>query len=117
MDFKLNLYNLRENRKMKPKTFANLVASSLYEKRFNPPLIVDLDLSLLLPLWPAYQMKAKLWSQPMIPLVAQAIMIIFKLAGLQQISTLIPKIFSIYGACESFFRPDLSPEELEDVLG
>ena len=24
---------------------------------------------------------------------------------------------SIYGACESFFKPDFSPEELEDVLG
>jgi 20S proteasome subunit beta 3 len=34
MEYKINLYNLRENRKMKPVTYANLVASSLYEKRF-----------------------------------------------------------------------------------
>jgi 20S proteasome subunit beta 3 len=33
MEYRLNLYNLRENRKMKPSTFVNLVASSLYEKR------------------------------------------------------------------------------------
>lgn len=33
MEYKLNLYNLKENRKMKPTTFANLVASTLYEKR------------------------------------------------------------------------------------
>lgn len=39
MEYKLNLYNLRENRKMKPKTFANLVATSLYEKRYIMAII------------------------------------------------------------------------------
>lgn len=34
MEFKLNLYNLRENREMKPTTFMNLVSTSLYEKRY-----------------------------------------------------------------------------------
>jgi len=33
MEYKLNLYNLRENRKMKVKTFINLLSHSLYEKR------------------------------------------------------------------------------------
>ena len=33
MDYKINLYNLRENREIKPVTFTNLVAASLYEKR------------------------------------------------------------------------------------
>ena len=33
---KTKMYELNENRKMKPTTFANVVASTLYEKRFGP---------------------------------------------------------------------------------
>lgn len=47
MEYKLNLYNLRENRHMKPQTFTNLVGSSLYEKRFGPffvsPIVAGLQ--------------------------------------------------------------------------
>lgn len=35
MEKEINLYNLKENRKMKPTTFANLVASALYERRYE----------------------------------------------------------------------------------
>ena len=34
--FKTKMYELREGRRMKPTTFANVVASTLYEKRFGP---------------------------------------------------------------------------------
>jgi len=34
--FRHKLYKLREERDMKPSTFANLVSSMLYEKRFGP---------------------------------------------------------------------------------
>jgi hypothetical protein len=34
--YKVNMYRLREERDISPKTFANLVSSSLYEKRFGP---------------------------------------------------------------------------------
>ena len=34
MEFKLNLYSLRENRPMKVETFAQMISTSLYEKRF-----------------------------------------------------------------------------------
>ena len=47
MEKEINLYNLKENRKMKPTTFANLVASALYERRYK--LLIkfkDLDHSL-----------------------------------------------------------------------
>ena len=36
MRYKVNLYNLRENRPIKPSTFVQLVSTSLYEKRFGP---------------------------------------------------------------------------------
>ena len=35
MEFKLNLYRLREGHEMKPSTFATVVATTLYEHRFN----------------------------------------------------------------------------------
>ncbi|KAI2258913.1 proteasome core particle subunit beta 3 [Ophidiomyces ophidiicola] len=34
--YKVNLYRLREERQISPQTLANLVSSSLYEKRFGP---------------------------------------------------------------------------------
>lgn len=34
--FKTNMYRLREERPIEPKTLANLVSSSLYERRFSP---------------------------------------------------------------------------------
>ena len=46
-EFKHKLYELRENRVMEPKTFASVVSTTLYEKRFGPyyvePVIAGLD--------------------------------------------------------------------------
>ena len=36
MEQKVNLYSLKENKEMKPTTFCNLVAYSLFEKRYIP---------------------------------------------------------------------------------
>jgi len=111
MEYKLNLYNLRENRKMKPKTFASLVASSLYEKRYSTQKY-------------EYYRFGPFFVTPIV-------------AGLEENGEPVVSTYDsigctsdndnfqvggtasdyIYGACESFFRPDLSPEELEDVLG
>lgn len=45
--YKVNMYRLREERNISPSTMANLVSSSLYEKRFGPyfisPVIAGLD--------------------------------------------------------------------------
>ena len=47
MDFKVNLYRLRENRNIKVKTFINLISAALYEKRWGPyfiqPIVVGLE--------------------------------------------------------------------------
>lgn len=62
MEEKINLYSLKENKPMKPTTFCNLVAYSLFEKRYrsdyedsevilsNPSLLVSRMESLS---WPA----------------------------------------------------------------
>ncbi|XP_033208052.1 proteasome subunit beta type-3 [Belonocnema kinseyi] len=45
--FRLNLYELKENRRVHPKTFAAMVSNLLYERRFGPyfvePMIAGLD--------------------------------------------------------------------------
>ncbi|KAM4059433.1 proteasome subunit [Hirsutella rhossiliensis] len=45
--YKVNMYRLREERPIAPRTFANLVSSSLYERRFGPyfvsPVVAGLD--------------------------------------------------------------------------
>lgn len=45
--YKANMYRLREERPIAPRTFANLVSSSLYERRFGPyfisPVVAGLE--------------------------------------------------------------------------
>ncbi|KND02526.1 hypothetical protein SpCBS45565_g00787 [Spizellomyces sp. 'palustris'] len=45
--FKVNMYKLREERDISPKTFAHMVSSTLYERRFGPffcePVIAGLE--------------------------------------------------------------------------
>lgn len=45
--YKVNMYRLREERDISPKTFSNLVSSSLYERRFGPwfvsPVVAGID--------------------------------------------------------------------------
>uniref|UniRef100_A0A8C5FYS4 Proteasome subunit beta n=1 Tax=Gouania willdenowi TaxID=441366 RepID=A0A8C5FYS4_GOUWI len=45
--FRLNLYELKEGRQIKPKTFMSMVSNLLYERRFGPyyiePVIAGLD--------------------------------------------------------------------------
>lgn len=45
--YKVNMYRLREERNISPQTLANLVSSSLYERRFGPyfvaPVVAGID--------------------------------------------------------------------------
>ena len=47
LNFRLKLYSLREERVIKPKAFASMVSSLLYEHRFGPyftePVVAGLD--------------------------------------------------------------------------
>ncbi|XP_064180584.1 proteasome subunit beta type-3 isoform X1 [Anguilla rostrata] len=47
LKFRLNLYELKEGRQIKPKTFMSMVSNLLYERRFGPyyiePVIAGLD--------------------------------------------------------------------------
>jgi len=47
IEFRRNMYELKEGRQMKPKTFANMISNMMYERRFGPffvePMVAGLD--------------------------------------------------------------------------
>lgn len=99
--FKTNLYKLREERNIEPKTLANLISSTLYERRFGPyfvgPIVAGLN---------------KKDNQPFI-------------CGFDSIGCIdFAKDFivsgtatdQLYGMCESLYEPDLEPEDLFETI-
>ncbi|XP_024379752.1 proteasome subunit beta type-3 [Physcomitrium patens] len=100
LQFRHKLYQLREERNMRPETFASLVSAILYEKRFGPyfcePIIAGLN-------------------DDGTPFICTT-----DLIGAKQLA----KDFvvsgtaseSLYGACESMYKPDLGPDELFEVI-
>ncbi|CAG8467789.1 1686_t:CDS:10 [Dentiscutata erythropus] len=98
--FKINMYKLREEREIEPSTLSNMVASTLYERRFSPffvePVVAGLDKN----------------NQPFICTM--------DLIGCNDIS----KDFvvagtasdSLFGMCESLWEPDLEPEDLFETI-
>lgn len=99
--FRHNLYKMREERNMRPTAFANLVSHMLYERRFGPyfcePVIAGLD----------EQGKPYITGMDLIGAMAPASD--FVVAGSSS--------ESLFGVCESFWKPDMGPEELFECLG
>mmetsp|Transcript_350 Transcript_350/g.634 ORF Transcript_350/g.634 Transcript_350/m.634 type:complete len:205 (-) Transcript_350:80-694(-) len=98
--FKLNLYKMREGRNIAPTTFANLVSSTLYEKRFGPyfsePVIAGLN-------------KDKTpFLCAMDLLGAAAFADDFVVSG--------TCAESLFGTCETFYRPNMNPDELFECI-
>ena len=99
-EFKHKLYELRENRVMEPKTFASVVSTTLYEKRFGPyyvePVIAGLD------------KQSKPYVTGMDLIGAAAPTENFVVAGNNS--------ESLFGVCESMYKENLEPEELFEVI-
>lgn len=99
--FRTNMYKLREERDMKPSTFASLVSTILYEKRFGPyfvePVIAGLEGPDNTP-----------YINAMDLIGAEVTADDFVVSG--------TNVESLYGTCESFYKPDLEPDELFEVL-
>ncbi|EON64982.1 proteasome subunit beta type-3 [Coniosporium apollinis CBS 100218] len=98
--YKVNMYRLREERQIAPRTFANLVSSSLYEKRFGPyfvsPVVAGIDDG----------------GKPFI-------------CGFDSIGCIdFAKDFivsgtasdQLFGTCEGLWEPDLGPEDLFETI-
>ncbi|EGW29879.1 uncharacterized protein SPAPADRAFT_63501 [Spathaspora passalidarum NRRL Y-27907] len=99
--FKTNLYKLREERSIEPETLANLVSSTLYERRFGPYFVSPI--------------VAGLGHKDNKPFIC----------GFDSIGCIdFAKDFivsgtasdQLYGMCESLYEPDLEPEQLFETI-
>ncbi|RUS28628.1 hypothetical protein BC938DRAFT_481657 [Jimgerdemannia flammicorona] len=98
--FKINMYKMREERQIEPKTLAHMVSSTLYEKRFGPyfvdPVIAGLDKN----------------NAPFICTMDLIGCINFA-EGFAVSGTSGP---NLCGMCESLWEPDLEPEDLFETI-
>jgi 20S proteasome subunit beta 3 len=98
--FRKNLYELREEREMSPKTFSNLLSTLLYEKRFGPwfcePVVAGLD----------ENNKPFLSAMDLIgaPVYTDDFVVSGTCTG------------NLYGMCETLYKPDMEPDELFETL-
>ncbi|KAK9469924.1 nucleophile aminohydrolase [Lipomyces arxii] len=99
--YKVNLYNLREERNIEPETFSNLVSSTLYEKRFGPyfvsPVVAGINSKTGNPYICGFDLIGCInFAQD------------FVVGG-----TASPQLF---GMCESLWEPNLEPEDLFETI-
>eukprot|EP01066_Platyproteum_vivax_P010216 Platyproteum_vivax@DN4549_c0_g1_i2.p1 len=98
--FRINLYQLREERAMTAEVLSHLVGSMLYERRFAPwflsPVVAGLDKN----------------NQPVITSYD------FIGASSQPKDFVVTGTSSeeLFGVCESFYRPNMEPDELFETL-
>lgn len=101
LKFRLNLYELRENRRIKPRTFMSMVSNLLYERRFGPyfvePIIVGLN---------EKDSKPYIASMDLIgcPMEVEDF-VVGGTCGEQ-----------MYGMCESLYRPNMEPDDLFETI-
>jgi 20S proteasome subunit beta 3 len=98
--FRTNLYELREEREMKPKVFSALLSTILYEKRFGPyfcePIVAGLD----------ENNKPFLSGMDLIgaPVYTDDFVVTGTCTG------------NLYGMCETLYKPNMEPDDLFETL-
>ncbi|XP_035425764.2 proteasome subunit beta type-3 [Cygnus atratus] len=101
LKFRLNLYELKEGRQIKPQTFMSMVSNLLYERRFGPyytePVIAGLD-----------------------PITHEPFICSLDLIGCPMITDdfVVSGTCSeqMYGMCESLWEPDMEPDHLFETI-
>jgi 20S proteasome subunit beta 3 len=102
LQYRIELYNLQEERNMTPKVLSHLLSFLLYEKRFGPyymePIIAGIDTTTNTPFLSSMDLiGATMTSND------------FCVAGSCSAN--------LHGMAESFYTPNLSADELKEVLG
>lgn len=99
--FRTNMYELRENRRMRPRTMTALISSFLYEKRFGPyfvePVIAGIDDKTGEPFIASTDLLGNITEPEE-----------FCVTGTCE--------EQLYGMCETLWEPNLSPDELFEVI-
>ncbi|CAB3387722.1 Hypothetical predicted protein [Cloeon dipterum] len=97
LKFRLNLYELRESRKIHPKTFSALVSNMLYERRFGPyfvePVIAGLD---------PVTFEPYVCNMDLIGCINEPEDFVVAGSCTEQ----------LYGMCEALWEPNLKPDDL-----
>ncbi|KAF8518644.1 20S proteasome subunit beta 3 [Hysterangium stoloniferum] len=101
--FRVNMYTIKEEREIEPETFAHLVSSTLYERRFGPYFIEPVVAGLTSP---------SKGSQPFIA-AADVIGCLNFAKDFVVCGTASPELF---GIAEGLWEPDLEPEELFETI-
>jgi 20S proteasome subunit beta 3 len=96
-----DMYKLNEQRDMKPSVFNNMLSTFLYARRFGPYFIEPLVAGLEGP-----EHKPFIAGQDL--LGASVFTDDFVVCGTSE--------QELYGTCESFYKPDLEPEQLFETL-
>jgi len=100
LKFRTNLYELRENRKVSPKTFGSMVSNFLYERRFGPyfvePVVAGIDEA------------GKPYLNVMDLIGCETETDDFVVSGVCN--------EQMYGMCESLWEPDLEPDDLFETI-
>mmetsp|Transcript_10501 Transcript_10501/g.15337 ORF Transcript_10501/g.15337 Transcript_10501/m.15337 type:complete len:204 (+) Transcript_10501:146-757(+) len=100
LKFRMNLYELREEREMTPKVLSNLLSNLLYEKRFGPyfiePVVAGLDAN----------NKPFLSGMDLIgaPVYTDDFVVSGTATG------------NMLGMCETLYKKDMEPDELFETL-
>lgn len=123
--FRMNLYELRENRKIKPQTFSAMVSNLLYERRFGPyfvePVIAgNLSTNLtFIPKSVALYLTI-IFSIGLDPVTWEPFISAMDLIGCPNM----PEDFvvagtcaeQLFGMCEALWEPNLEPEDLFETI-
>eukprot|EP01118_Nematostelium_gracile_P002987 TRINITY_DN13436_c0_g1_i1.p1 TRINITY_DN13436_c0_g1~~TRINITY_DN13436_c0_g1_i1.p1 ORF type:complete len:192 (-),score=42.68 TRINITY_DN13436_c0_g1_i1:94-669(-) len=98
--FRTNLYKLKEEREMGPRTLTHLVSNMLYEKRFGPyfvePVVCGLD-------------EGK-------PFIAATDLIGAPLYAEDFVLSSATASEALYGMCETLYTPNQEPDDLFETL-
>ncbi|WAR07493.1 PSB3-like protein, partial [Mya arenaria] len=101
LKFRLNLYELKENRHIKPKTFLSMVSNLLYSRRFGPyfvePVIAGLDPKTSEPFIASLDLIG-------CPMVTEDF-VVSGTCGEQ-----------MYGMCETLYKPNQEPDDLFETI-
>jgi len=101
MEFRKNMYELTENHKMSPKTYANVLSNMLYERRFGPffvnPVVAGLDSKTGEPYISSMDVIGCMTEPPD-----------FAVAGTCE--------EQLFGMCETLWKPNMTPDELFECI-
>jgi 20S proteasome subunit beta 3 len=98
--FRVNLYELRENREISPKAFSAMLSSMLYEKRFGPWFTEPIVAGLMEDGSPFLSGMDLLGA----PVFAKD----YVTSG--------TCVSNLHGMCEALYKPEMEPEELFEVV-